>query len=64
MTTRVQRKIFERFYQADSTLSRTAEGTGLGLAIVKFIIDAHKGKITVESKPDKGTTFTVTLPKI
>ena len=64
MSSRVQRKIFDRFYQADSSLSRTTEGTGLGLAIVKFIIDAHKGTIDVETKPQKGSTFTITLPKI
>ena len=62
MTRRQIRKIFNRFYQADSTLSRRAEGTGLGLSIVKFIVDAHKGDITVDSKPGEGSTFTVTLP--
>jgi len=46
----------------DSSLSRKAEGCGLGLSIVKFIVDAHKGKISVESKPDSGSTFTVRLP--
>jgi signal transduction histidine kinase len=56
------RKIFERFYQVDSSLSRKAEGCGLGLSIVKFIVDAHGGKISVESKPDQGSTFTVRLP--
>jgi len=56
------RKIFDRFYQVDSSLSRKAEGCGLGLSIVKFIVDAHRGKISVESKPDKGSTFTVRLP--
>jgi nitrogen-specific signal transduction histidine kinase len=56
------RRIFDRFYQVDSSLTRKAEGCGLGLSIVKFIVDAHKGKITVESKPGKGSTFTVRLP--
>jgi signal transduction histidine kinase len=56
------RRIFDRFYQVDSSLARKAEGCGLGLSIVKFIVDAHKGKITVESKPGKGSTFTVRLP--
>jgi signal transduction histidine kinase len=56
------RKIFDRFYQVDSSLARKAEGCGLGLSIVKFIVDAHKGKITVESKPGQGSTFTVKLP--
>ena len=56
------RRIFDRFYQVDSSLARKAEGCGLGLSIVKFIVDAHKGKITVESKPGKGSAFTVRLP--
>jgi signal transduction histidine kinase len=62
MTRRQIRKAFDRFYQADSSLARTAEGTGLGLSIVKFIVDAHKGQIAVESKPETGSTFTVKLP--
>jgi len=61
MTHRQLKKAFDRFYQADSSLARRAEGAGLGLSIVKFIVDAHNGKITVESKPQKGTTFGVKL---
>ncbi|MBC8468734.1 MAG: GHKL domain-containing protein [Planctomycetes bacterium] len=61
MSRRSVRKIFNRFYQADSSLSRHVEGCGLGLSIAKFIVDAHKGTISVESKPDKGSTFTVKL---
>ena len=61
MTRRQTKRVFDRFYQADSSLSRQAEGTGLGLSIVKFIVDAHKGQIEVESKPGKGSEFTVTL---
>ncbi len=56
------RKIFDRFYQADTSLSRRAEGTGLGLSIVKFIVDVHKGTISVDSEPGRGTTFTIRLP--
>jgi signal transduction histidine kinase len=62
MSRRSAKKIFNRFYQADSSLSRHVEGCGLGLSIAKFIVDAHKGTISVESKPDKGSTFTVKLP--
>ena len=62
MTHRQIKKIFDRFYQADISLSRRAEGTGLGLSIVKFIIDAHKGKIEVESKPGKESVFKIKLP--
>ncbi|MDD5065826.1 MAG: response regulator [bacterium] len=56
--------IFEKFRQIDSSSTRTAEGTGLGLAIVKSIIEAHHGKIWINSKKDKGSTFSFTLPKI
>jgi len=62
MTRRVMKKIFNRFYQADSSLTRRAEGAGLGLSIVKYIVDAHHGRIDVESKPGQGSTVTVTLP--
>ncbi|MCJ7778740.1 MAG: HAMP domain-containing histidine kinase [Sedimentisphaerales bacterium] len=64
MTHRQMKKIFDRFYQADTSLSRRAEGTGLGLSIVKFIVDAHKGTISVDSRPGEGSTFTVKLPAI
>lgn len=64
MSPRVTRKIFDRFYQADSRLARSAEGCGLGLSIVKFIVDAHNANIEVTSKPDKGTEFTIILPII
>jgi len=55
-------KIFDSFYQVDNSLARKAEGCGLGLSIVKFIVDAHKGKISVESRPGKGSAFTVRIP--
>jgi signal transduction histidine kinase len=56
------KKIFDRFYQVDRTLSRRTGGCGLGLSIVKFIVDAHDGSITAKSQPGKGSTFTVQLP--
>ena len=59
---RALKKIFQRFYQVDRSLSRRAEGCGLGLSIAKFIVDAHQGAITVESKPGQGSTFTVRIP--
>jgi two-component system sensor histidine kinase SenX3 len=61
MNRRQVRKIFDRFYQADTSLSRRVEGTGLGLSIVKFIVDAHKGTISVDSVPGQGSTFTIRL---
>ncbi len=62
MSRRAVRRVFDRFYQVDQTLSRKAGGCGLGLAIVKFILDAHGGTIDVESQPGQGSTFTVRLP--
>lgn len=62
MTRRQMRKIFDKFYQADNSLSRRTEGTGLGLSIVKFILDAHKGKVEVYSEMGKGSTFIVKMP--
>lgn len=54
--------IFERFYRADSALSRAAGGSGLGLAIVDWIVQVHHGSISVESQVGQGSTFIVTLP--
>ena len=57
-----QARIFERFYKADPSRTRTREGSGLGLSIVKKIVDLHKGTIEVESRLGEGTTFVVALP--
>ena len=62
MSRRAVKKIFKRFYQVDRSLARNAEGCGLGLSIAKFIVDAHKGSITVSSKPGEGSIITVRLP--
>jgi len=55
--------VFERFYRADKARSAEGEHNGLGLAISKEIAKAHGGDISVESRLDEGSTFTVRLPK-
>jgi len=54
--------IFERFYIIDDTLARESDRLGIGLFITKYIIEHHKGKIWVESKKGKGSTFHFTIP--
>jgi PAS domain S-box-containing protein len=57
-----QQIIFERFGQADTSMSRQAEGTGLGLHLVKLLVDSLGGEITVKSEAGYGSSFTVMLP--
>ena len=52
-------KVFELFFRASN--SRRENGMGIGLSVVKSIIDSHGWSINVKSKPNKGTTFTITL---
>ena len=52
-------KVFERFYRGGDELTRTVKGSGLGLTLVKQIVEAHHGKVDVESEVGKGSTFTV-----
>ncbi|MGV3658763.1 MAG: sensor histidine kinase [Prosthecobacter sp.] len=54
--------LFDRFYRADASRNRSSGGAGLGLAICKTLVEAHGGRISVESRLRKGTTFQVILP--
>ena len=55
-------KIFSDFHQLDGSETRTYGGLGLGLAFVQRIVEAHSGSVEVQSEPDEGTTFTMTIP--
>ncbi len=57
-----QDKVFERFYQVEGAAFRAQKGTGLGLAICRNIVEAHGGRIWVESSPQQGSIFYLTLP--
>ncbi len=59
-----QTQIFERFYRTDKARSREMGGSGLGLSIVQWIAQAHQGRVTVESVPQVGSTFTLWLPEL
>ncbi|WP_026576491.1 sensor histidine kinase [Bacillus sp. UNC438CL73TsuS30] len=58
------KRIFDRFYRADTSRTRFVEGTGLGLSIVQSIVQLHHGKVEALSQKGKGTTIKVTLPKM
>jgi len=58
-----QQRIFEAFYRVEKGLEHSVKGSGLGLAVVKHIAAAHGGSVTVESKLDNGSTFTLRLPR-
>lgn len=55
-------KVFEKFYRVGNVLVHDVKGSGLGLSIVKHIVEAHQGKVTVESQLGAGSTFVIHLP--
>jgi two-component system OmpR family sensor kinase len=55
-------RVFERFYRADRSRSRTSGGVGLGLSIVAAVAEAHGGSVTARSEPERGATFRIALP--
>ena len=57
-------RIFERFYRADESRNKFTGGTGLGLAIVSKIVELHKGKVSIESRINKGTKMTIEIPTV
>ncbi|KHK98642.1 histidine kinase [Microbacterium mangrovi] len=59
-----QERIFERFYRSDQARSRRTGGTGLGLSIVKHAVQRHGGEVRLWSKPGRGATFTIRLPRV
>ena len=63
LTAEQQARVFDRFWRSDTSRDRQGGNSGLGLAISKSIIEAHGGTITVNSTPNEGATFTITLPQ-
>ncbi len=64
MTAEQASRVFERFYRADSSRSRTSGGAGLGLAIVSALVTAHHGNVRVESSPGEGMMVEIRLPAV
>jgi signal transduction histidine kinase len=62
MTAEEKDSVFDEFYRAKNRYTVHVPGTGLGLTLVKRLVDMHQGKVTVQSEPGKGSTFTISLP--
>jgi signal transduction histidine kinase len=58
-----QNRLFQKFFRVKNAKTRNIGGTGLGLCIAKSVVEAHQGEISVQSKEDKGSTFSITLPE-
>jgi two-component system sensor histidine kinase BaeS len=54
--------VFERFWRSEKSRNRQTRGSGIGVVLVKQLVEAHGGRVSVESKPEQGTTFRVVLP--
>jgi len=57
-----QERIFEKFYRIGRSETQGRRGSGVGLALVRHIVEAHGGRVTVESQPGRGSRFTLWLP--
>jgi hypothetical protein len=64
MTEEGLKRIFSRFYQRDTSITRQYGGIGLGLTLIKAVIQEHGGRIEVESQPGQGSQFTLKLPAL